>query len=71
MSGPLQQLREPKYGSVLTDIERETGGRMQNMTSFSDPMMKSYVRFMKAADSAKVVPEEQAREAVKRGMADH
>ena len=71
LSGPLQQLREPKYGSVLTDIERETGGRIQNMTSFSDPMMKSYVRFMKAADSAKVVPEEQAREAVKRGMADH
>lgn len=47
LSGPLRALKEPEHGKILQDVERVVdGARIHNLTAFSDPMMKSFVRFM-------------------------
>lgn len=60
LSGPLRELKTPAFGDVLKDVERTGGaGRIQNVTSFTDPMMKSFVRFMVTLDKTRLVPEEE------------
>ncbi|OII21458.1 hypothetical protein BIV01_01590 [Curtobacterium sp. MCBA15_013] len=47
LSGPLRELKTEQYGKVLRDVDRPISGqRIHNLTAFSDPMMKSFVRFM-------------------------
>lgn len=63
LSGPLRELKTPSFGDVLKDVERTGGGgRLQNVTSFTDPMMKSFVRFMTTLDKTRLVPEEEGRQ---------
>lgn len=50
LSGPLRQLKSEEFGKVLKDIQRPTEGQMQNVSVFSDPMMKSYIRFRMGID---------------------
>lgn len=45
LSGPLRELKEAKYGRLLSDIERPGGdGRVLNYTTFTDPSMKAFIR---------------------------
>jgi AAA domain len=45
LSGPLKQLKEERYGPVLTDVERPDGvGRLTNFTTFKDPALKAFIR---------------------------
>ena len=39
------------------DLERPTGGTIQNITSFRDPMMKSFVKFVGTLSGAGLLPE--------------
>jgi hypothetical protein len=51
LSGPLRDLKTPEYGKILKDVDREvSGARIHNLTAFSDPMMKSFVRFINNLD---------------------
>lgn len=45
LSGPLRDLKEPKFGPVLSDIDRPDGaGRLLNYTTFVDPALKAFIR---------------------------
>jgi hypothetical protein len=56
ISGSLQKLKSREYGQILINLERdETGESIQNLTTFRDPMMKSYVRFLDGLDRSDVV----------------
>lgn len=44
LSGPLRALKTGS-DSVLVDITRREGARVHNVSTFRDPMMKSFVRF--------------------------
>ncbi|MFC8193721.1 AAA family ATPase [Cellulomonas sp. NPDC057328] len=44
LSGPLRHLKTGS-DSVLVDVTRHEGGRVHNVSTFRDPMMKSFVRF--------------------------
>lgn len=44
LSGPLRVLKTGS-DSVLVDVTRREGGRVHNVSTFRDPMMKSFVRF--------------------------
>ncbi|WP_353888715.1 ATP-binding protein [uncultured Microbacterium sp.] len=68
ISGPLRQLKEPEYGSILKDVERQSGGKLQNVTCFTDPMMKSYVRFLETVTSTELVNEDELRESFAAGV---
>jgi hypothetical protein len=58
LSGPLRKLKSEKYGAILRDVERTSSGeRIRNLTAFSDPMMKSFVRFMNNLDTTSLMPE--------------
>jgi hypothetical protein len=58
LSGPLRQLKTEEFGNILKDVEREvSGNRVHNLTAFTDPMMKSFVRFMNNLDSTGLMPE--------------
>lgn len=57
LSGPLRDLKTAEYGSILKDVDREiSGNRIHNLTTFTDPMMKSFVRFMNNLDETKLLP---------------
>lgn len=64
LSGPLRALKEAKHGSIFQNVERETGGEVQNVSSFTDPMMKSFVRFMETLAETELVQEDEVREAI-------
>lgn len=64
LSGPLRALKEKEYGSVLQSVERDTGGEVQNVSSFTDPMMKSFVRFMETLTRTDLIHEDEVREAL-------
>lgn len=45
LSGPLRDLKDPKFGPLLSDVERPGGdGRMLNYSTFVDPSMKAFIR---------------------------
>jgi len=57
LSGPLRDLRTAEYASILKDVDREVSGvRIHNLTAFTDPMMKSFVRFMNNLDHTDLMP---------------
>lgn len=57
LSGPLGALKSPDYGRILQDVERAVSGdRVHNLTTFTDPMMKSFVRFMGNLDKTALMP---------------
>ena len=44
---PLRQLKSTECGEILSDVRKADGtGRQLNVTVFTDPQMKSYVRFL-------------------------
>lgn len=46
LSGPLGRLKSADFGHILKDVDRVVGGtRVYNLSTFTDPMMKSFVRF--------------------------
>lgn len=47
---PLLRLKSDDYGPILKDVERYDGSRVHNLTTFSDPMMKAFIRFMVQVD---------------------
>lgn len=47
LSGPLRDLKSPKYGPVLQDVKRpDASGRLANYTVFVDPTLKAFVRLL-------------------------
>ncbi|WP_086149247.1 AAA family ATPase [Cellulosimicrobium sp. KWT-B] len=50
LSGPLKSLKTGP-DRVLVDVERYEGGRVHNVSTFLDPMMKSFVRFITEAEA--------------------
>jgi hypothetical protein len=45
LSGPLRDLKDARYGPVLSDVERPEGvDRLTNYTTFKDPALKAFVR---------------------------
>jgi len=58
LSGPLRDLKSPKYGPVLQDVKRpDASGRLANYTVFVDPTLKAFVRLL--ARKAAIVGEEK------------
>ncbi|WP_166804938.1 ATP-binding protein [Cryobacterium sp. Sr8] len=52
LSGPLRDLKEEDYGRILQGVDRVISGEViQNLSTFTDPMMKSFVRFMGNLDT--------------------
>jgi MoxR-like ATPase len=57
LSGPLRALKTGEYGKVLQDVDRYYGGdRVYNLTAFTDPMMKSFIRFMREVEEQGLLP---------------
>jgi hypothetical protein len=57
LSGPLGALKSPDFGCILQDVDRVvSGNRIHNLTTFTDPMMKSFVRFMANLDQTALMP---------------
>lgn len=57
LSGPLGALKSPDYNRILHDVERViSGDRVNILTTFTDPMMKSFVRFMGNLDKTALMP---------------
>jgi len=45
LSGPLRDLKDERFGMVLSDVERPDGsGRLTNYTTFKDPALKAFIR---------------------------
>lgn len=63
LSGPLRDLKQQNFDNILRNVERETGDSIQNVSSFTDPMMKSYIRFMISVTETNLVTEDTLREA--------
>lgn len=57
LSGPLGALKSAEFGPILQDVDRVvSGNRIHNLTTFTDPMMKSFVRFMGNLDQTRLMP---------------
>jgi type II secretory pathway predicted ATPase ExeA len=57
LSGPLRALKSAECGAILQDVERLVSGqRVHNLTTFTDPMMKSFIRFMGKVDVMRLMP---------------
>jgi hypothetical protein len=50
LSGPLKELKEDKYGRMLKDVERGSGLRIHNLSRFTDPTMKYFIRFLEEVE---------------------
>jgi hypothetical protein len=60
LSGPLRALKDPRYGPILQDVERNVGGaRIFNLTAFCDPMMKSFIRFISEVEVQGLLPPQE------------
>lgn len=61
LSGPLRELKQPGYGSILMDVERpqELDARVYNLTTFKDARMKAYIRAMNAVEDQGLLPDEE------------
>lgn len=58
LSGPLRSLKSEEYGNILRDVTREaSGGRVHNLSAFSDPIMKSFVQLMHNLEQNDLAPE--------------
>jgi len=56
LSGPLQKLKAGS-SSILVDFEDEVVQASQILTMFRDPMMKSFIRFIRAAETENLLPD--------------
>ena len=58
LSGPLQQLKQARFGEILRDVDRpaEEAGRVYNLTAFKDPRMKAFIRAINAVDEQGWLP---------------
>ena len=45
------------YGQTPSGFRDVSGDRIHNLTAFTDPMMKSFVRFMNNLDQTDLMPE--------------
>ena len=59
LSGPLRDLKQPRYGEILRDVQRplERGGRVFNLTAFKDPRLKAFIRAMAGIEELGWLPE--------------
>lgn len=51
LSGSLGALKSEKFGRILSDVERNEGGRIYSLSAFTDPTMKAFVRFASAIEA--------------------
>ena len=52
LSGPLRDLKDERFGMVLSDVERPDGsGRLTNYTTFKDPALKAFIRLQVLRES--------------------
>lgn len=56
LSGPLRALKDGA-DPVLKDVRRSEGGRVHNVSTFRDPMMKSFIRFLTEVESQGLLPQ--------------
>jgi hypothetical protein len=58
LSGPLQQLKQERFGAILRDVERpsDDASRVYNLTTFNDPRMKAFIRVMHAVEEPDWLP---------------
>jgi hypothetical protein len=57
LSGPLRDLKSPRYGELLADVQRsQNGPRVYNLSRFADPTMKYFVRFLVELDKQLALP---------------
>lgn len=58
LSGPLRELKLPRHGEILRDVERpaEDGSRVYNLNAFKDPRMKAFIRAMNAVEEQGLLP---------------
>lgn len=50
LSGPLRELKQEAYGSILQDLQRTEFDRVYNLTNFSDPAMKHYIQMLQSGE---------------------
>lgn len=58
LSGPLRELKLPRHGAILRDVDRpaEDGSRIYNLNAFKDPRMKAFIRVMHAVEDQGLLP---------------
>jgi hypothetical protein len=61
LSGPLKDLKDDKYGKLLKDVERREGDRVYNLSRFSDPTMKYFIRFLEELENQDLIPNQSGR----------
>jgi len=59
LSGPLRDLKQPRFGEILRDVARplEPGGRVYNLTAFKDPRLKAFIRTMPGIEDLGWLPD--------------
>lgn len=50
LSGPLRDLKQQEYGAILSDVISPSGKKVKNQTRFTQPQMKSFIRFLRKAN---------------------
>ncbi len=60
LSGPLKDLKDERYGKLLKDVERKEGDRVHNLSRFSDPTMKYFIRFLAELEHEDLLPKQSA-----------
>lgn len=56
LSGPLKDLKDDRYGKLLKDVERKEGDRVYNLSRFTDPTMKYFIRFLGELERQDLMP---------------
>lgn len=57
LSGPLRALKSEEYGRILRDVTRSSSdNRVHNLSAFSDPIMKSFVKLMHNLEQNDLAP---------------
>ncbi|WP_434175887.1 ATP-binding protein [Brachybacterium conglomeratum] len=57
LSGPLRALKSDDYGKILRDVTRSSSdNRVHNLSAFSDPIMKSFVKLMHNLEQNNLAP---------------
>jgi GTPase SAR1 family protein len=61
LSGPLKDLKDDRYGKLLKDVDRKEGDRVFNLSRFSDPTMKYFIRFLEELEKQDLMPKQSGR----------
>jgi len=51
LSGPLRELKQEEFGAILSDVVTASGKTVKNQTRFTQPQMKSFIRFLTKANA--------------------